>query len=125
MAKATEFSLRNLRLLDFGKIEVAFKKEVERVVHDCIDRPGDDHARCVVLKFNFAPKIDESMGGGNDCDLVAVECEIQSTVPKRRTKIYDMRPHATGQLSFNPDLPDEPDGETLYDEDERKDDKTR
>lgn len=121
MAKGTVFSLSNLRLLDFGKIGVAFDHEIERVVKDCLDRPSDDHARTVTIKFSFEPTLDPS-AGMVDCETVAVECEVSSAVPKRRTKVYEMRPHKNGQLSFNPDLPDEPEEETLYHEAERKED---
>jgi hypothetical protein len=119
MAKGMEFSLENLKLLDFGKIGVAFSAEVQRVVKDCLDRPGDENARAVSIKFNFKPAAEP---GSNDCEQVNVECEITSSVPKRRTKVYQMQPHHNGKLSFNPDLPDEPDQDTLYHGEERKED---
>lgn len=119
MAKGTQFTLENLRLLDFGKIGAAFQVELERVVKDCMDRPGDDHAREVTIKFRIAPTEE---GGITNCDTVSVECEISSAVPKRRTKVYEMRPNINGQLTFNPDLSAEPDGQTMFDEHERKED---
>jgi hypothetical protein len=119
MAKGTAFTLENLKLLDFGRITAAFQQETKRVVADCMDRPGDEHARTVVLKFNFVPRADD---GSLDCDTVAVDCEIFSAVPKRRTKVYEMRPKQSGDLAFNPDLPLEPDGETLYDKQEKDED---
>ena len=120
MAKGTAFKLENLRLLDFGKIGAAFNAETERVVKDCTDRPADEASRTVSIKFSFTPALDKT-GTCVDCDKVKVECEIQSTVPKRRTRIYEMTPHQDGQLSFNPDLPEEPEDQTLYHADEKRD----
>lgn len=120
MAKGTKFTLDNLRLLDFGRIGVAFNTELERVVHDCMDRPAEDKARSVIIRFNFAPL--NSSPGASDCDQVKVECEIASSIPKRRTKVYSMIPHVDGQLEFNPDLSDQPEGETIFDKQEKEDD---
>lgn len=120
MAKGTTFSLETLNLLDLGKIEKAFKTEVDRVVADCKDRFMDDRPRSVVLKFSFEPSLDE---GEYE---VLVECEITGTIPKRRSKVYTMRlDDRTGGLLFNPDLPDDPDEETLYNAQEKADDEQR
>ena len=119
MARGTAFTLDNLRLLDFGKIGLAFAREVEHVVKDCLDRPGDDHARTVTLRFSFTP---DGTPGVGDCETVRVEAEVSSAVPKRRSKVYEMTPRKSGDLVFNPDLPGEPDAETLFDSDERRED---
>lgn len=122
MARNTQFSLENLRQLDFGKIGLAFQAEVERVVKDCLDRPGDEHARSVILRFNFAPVSAVQMGAV-DCDTIKVEGEITSAVPKRRTRIYEMTPTRGGQLKFNPDLPGEPSEATIFEDQEIEEDK--
>lgn len=111
-----QFTLENLRLLDFGKIGAAFNAELERVVKDCMDRPRDDNARKVSITFNLTPEADPTAIEA-DCEAVTVECEITSAVPKRRTKIYRMSPRQDGTLAFHPDIPEEPDGSTLYDAD--------
>jgi hypothetical protein len=107
-------NLANLKQLDFGKIAVAFDAEMAHVVKDCMDRPGDEKARKVTITFLVAPVVD-TQSRSQDCDKVAVGCEIASTVPKRRTQVYHMQPRQDGQLGFHPDLPSEPDGSTLYD----------
>lgn len=119
MARLEKLNLQNMVLLDFGKIPAAFDLEMVRVVQDCMDRPLDDKARKVAIVFTVKPKSEAvSTGTGQvDCDRVTVEAEIQSTVPKRRTQIYEMTPKNDGSLSFHPDLPEEPDGDTLYDKD--------
>lgn len=121
MASQTPFTLENLRKLDFGKIGVAFDVEREHVVKDCMDRPGDSHARVILMKFLFAPIADAAMGAP-DCERVRFECEISSNLPKRRTRVYEMSPTVNGGLMFNPDLPLEPDEDTIFHEQERKED---
>ena len=109
-----EFNLESLKELDFGRISAAFDTERERVVKDCQDRPGDGKPRSIAIKFNFYPQSDGSESV--DCDEVKVECEITSTVPKRRTKIYTMKPVRDGKLRFNADDPDDPENPTLLDQ---------
>lgn len=107
------FGLESLGQLDMGKIIAAFDAERARVVQDCLDRPGDKKARAVTLEFLFAP-VPNQLG---TCEEVMMECKVTSKVPKRQTKIYTMSPNSKGDLAFHPDLPDEPDGSTLYDPD--------
>lgn len=115
------FTLDNLRLLDFGKIQEAFNQELQFTVKDCMDRPLDDAARTVSIQFTLKPVPDLS-GVTADCDKVAVACDITSKIPKRKTRVYEMKPKHDGTLTFHPDLPDEPDGSTLYDD---RDDKRK
>lgn len=110
-------TLENLKSLDFGKIQAAFEAEREHVVKDCMDRPQDDKAREVSIRFIFKPVVDGT-SRTIDCDSIDVGCEISSKVPKRRTQIYSMKPKQDGSLSFHPDLPMDPEGSTLYDEDQ-------
>lgn len=113
MARHVDFTLDNLRHLDFGVIQVAFQKELERCVADCCDRPADDTARQVQIKFLLRP---DCQPGVADCDHITVECEIAGAIPKRRTKVYQMTPLRNGGLRFHPDLADDADGSTLLDE---------
>jgi len=108
-------TLENLKLLDFGKIGAAFDAELSHVVKDCMDRPADNRARTVTIQFKLAPKVDVKAGLVH-ADEILVGCEIMGAVPKRRTQIYAMVPKADGLLTFHPDLPEEPEGSTLYDE---------
>ncbi len=103
-----QLKLENLAKLDFGKIPAAFDAEVLRCVADCKDRPLDDKPRKVSLTFNLWPKADVD-GTGVVCQDVDVECEVTSTVPKRRTRIYTMRPTHDDKLAFQPDSPENPD----------------
>lgn len=104
-----EFTLESIRDLDFGKIQTAFNAELERTTKDCLDRPSDDRPRKVSIVFSLSPELPTD----GDCDSVSVECEIHSSVPKRRTKVYTMVPNVLGKLFFNPDLPDDPEQDSL------------
>lgn len=119
MAINTVFDLDHIRQLDFGRIGAAFNVELERCVRDCMDRPADNRARSVAISFKLRPQSNSTEVV--DCDNVLVECEITGAVPKRRTKLYTMTPNRQGKLTFNPDLPDEPEQPTLYDDQERAD----
>jgi hypothetical protein len=112
--------LENLKLLDFGKVGAAFDHELRHVVLDCMDRSMDKRPRKVSITFTIKPVV--PVDSPADCSEVEVECEVTSTVPKRRTQIYKMRPTAKGELAFHPDLPAEPDEGTLYDDDAKKQD---
>jgi hypothetical protein len=117
----TEFKLENLKALDFGLIGAAFDAELQHVVKDCQERPMDEAARKVTISFNLVPVPEHNSNtGAVDLNEVRVECEITSAVPKRRTKVYTMKPTNENRLAFHPDLPEEPDESALYDEDVRK-----
>lgn len=117
MSKA-KFTFGSIPLLDGGKIVLAFDKEVERAVADCMDRPADKRPRSVQVTFKMIPTSTEESKG--DCDQVVIAAEITSTIPKRRTRPYVMVPHTNNQLSFNPDLPDDPNSATLFDDREEQ-----
>jgi len=125
MAKQ-ELSLSNLKNLDFGRIDEAFKQELKRVVDDCMDRPGLQKTRDITIKFIFAPVVNAASIGGQQIDCDAIKCgvEVQSGIPKRRTRVYEMAPIQGGKLAFNPDSPEDANAKTLYDADERRQDET-
>lgn len=114
-----QLTLDSLRVLDFGIVPEHFKQSLERAAKDCIDRPVVKTARKVTVEFFLTPVPDQS---GRDCDEVHVECEISSAIPKYRTRPYQMTPTRRGELMFNPDVPEDPDQQTLYDDQERKED---
>ena len=78
------FKLENLKQLDFGLIAESFSAELQHVTKDCQDRPHDETARTVTIKFNLKP-VPDATGRVVDLDSVNVEAEITSSVPKRRT----------------------------------------
>ena len=115
MSREVQLTLENLKDLDFGKIGVAFNAELAHVTKDCLDRPGDTKARKVAITFILAPTAD-TIGNGSPADVVQVGCEISSSVPKRRTRIYQMSPRVNGMLTFHPESPGDPKADMLYDQ---------
>lgn len=97
-------SLSTLGDLDFGKVDIATKKLIEKAVRDCLDRPGDEGARTVTLSFSMVPVL-ESNG---ECEVVNLECSATCKVPPHRSKVYPMQPTKSGDLLFQPLSPDNP-----------------
>jgi len=91
-----ELTLANLKDLDFGKVDVAFRRHMERAVKDCLDRPGDDTTREVRLTFRLEPE--KTQGG--EPSHVMLECDVQSNVPPHRSATFQCRPTVKGQLVF-------------------------
>lgn len=127
MARNEIFNLENLRLLDSGMITQIFKLEMDRVVKDCMERPLLDKPRKVAIVFEVTPKSQSPNVtiGTIDCDRVNVEAAVESSVPKQRTQVYEMTPKHDGSLLFHPDIPDDPDGSTLYDDDAKRRDEAQ
>ncbi len=121
MAKGTKLTLENLRLLDLGKATAAFNAEVQYVVQDCIDRAGLVRPREVILKLHFVPEVDKNASFA-DCAGVAVQLQVGSKIPSRKSRVFTMKPHKDGSLEFNPDLPDDPEERTVFDDMERAED---
>ena len=119
MASSTKLRLENLVQLDGGIVCRAFDCELGQGVQDCLDRPTDNRPRKVAVVFTIKPKVDVKAGEVN-CEDCLVEAEVASSMPKKRTKSFTMKPKHSGDLCFHPDLADDPDGDTLYDDDVRE-----
>lgn len=93
-------STDTLDQLDNGKISAAFRKELQRVAQDLMDRPGDKSVREVHMTMRIAPVANDA----GVCEEANVEIEIKSKVPPRRSRVYSMgvTPAAKGQIMFNP-----------------------
>ncbi len=100
----------NMKHLSDGKVSALLAKHLQRASQDCIDRPGDTHARKVLLEFCFTPHVDQE---GN-CDKVTCEVEARTKVPVYRSTKIEMKPTAAGFL-FNPDF-DEIDQQKMFEE---------
>lgn len=97
-----KLSLDAIKNLHDGRISIAFQRQVERVVQDCLDRPADGAARKVTLEFVFKPVPDaDSLGGSQMCDRVEGYVEIKSKVPVLRSAPCDFRANTKGELIFN------------------------
>lgn len=112
--KVREFLLENLPALDHGKLAAAFSAEMQHVVRDCMDRPLDDKARTITIAFEVKPMLHTDSASA-DIDKVAVEATVTSKLPVRRTRVYEMAVKQDGRATFHPELPDDPEGEALFD----------
>jgi len=100
-----EFSLADLKSLDDGRVDEAFKQALERVLGDCSDRPGADSVRKVVLQMELLPICGES----GELEDVKVGFQVKETIPTRKSKVYSMDVRRTSgndgrhrrQLVFN------------------------
>ncbi len=117
MSQNVKLGLDALMLLDKGVLAVVFEREVAHVVRDCDDRPLDDRPRKISIEFSFIPVVDKSGTGTVGLESVVVDAQIQSSLPKRRSKQFHMTAHQDGSLSFHPELPEDPEGDALYDQD--------
>lgn len=91
-----QFRLATVEQLDH-RVAALFDKHVARVTQDCMDRPGDKHARKVTLTFSVVPVPDPDSG---ECEHVMVEVEAKSRMPDHRSPAYPMDVSKAG-LRFN------------------------
>lgn len=115
--KLKRLTLKTMEQLDYGKAMIAFQRQLERAVHDCIDRPGDKRARKITLQFNVVP-IPEIDGNTIHCDSAKGTFTIRCKVPDYETSIVDFGITREGDLVFNPDSPADHRQETFLDDDE-------
>jgi hypothetical protein len=103
-------SLDSLMELDGGRAAMAFQHELEKIVQDLDDRPGDKSPRKVMIQLSIIPEITES--GAAVTSEVAFR--VKSSVPDRKTTSYRMKIDPVGKcLTFNPHAPDAPEQQTF------------
>lgn len=114
-----ELTLDSLKDLDYGKVQVAFQRHIERAVADCMDRPGDTSTRKVMLTCLLAPSEDQSGVG----DYVDLQCHVVSKLPAHKSRVFQGKPRLRGgnaQLMFDTDSPDDVEQGTCGSEDEHQ-----
>lgn len=98
--------------LDGGRIGEAFAQELKRVALDCDDRPTDNKPRKVTLEAVLVPIPQDGA-----LDSVAAKFQVTSSVPKRRSKQYNLGFRHGGKLVFN-DLSEENIHQATFDVDD-------
>jgi hypothetical protein len=106
-----QLTLESLKDLDDGRVSAAFVHELKRAVQDCMDRPGDKHARSVSLEFKVTPIVADD----GSCEGADGEFDIKSKVPTRKSKTYSFKTNKQGHLSFSSNSPDNVDQTTFED----------
>ena len=94
-----KFSLKSLSTIDGERIAIAFEQALRRVVQDCEDRPGDSTARTVTLTLAVKPRLDVE----GICDDCNIQVAVTDSVPKRKSKVYNMSVRKGGHLLYNDD----------------------
>jgi len=102
-------SLAELKNLDLGKVEAAFRVELGKIVADLCDRPEDPTKRTLSLKLSLWPE--DVVAGATE--TVSVVFTLESRIPKRTTRVHNMRVSGDKCLVFNSESPDNPDQRTL------------
>jgi len=98
-----------LGTMDGERISIAFEQALKRVIQDCDDRPGEKKERTVTLTLAVKPRLDAD-GMCEDCD---VQVAVTDSVPKRKSKVYNMALRKGGLLVYNDDSLDNVDQETM------------
>lgn len=109
MGLLQELTLESLAKMDGGRLGLAFQQALKRVVQDCDDRPGEKKPRSVTIHLAAIPILDED-GLADNCKI---QFQIADSVPKRRSKVYDMSLRKGGHLLFNDDSLDSVDQGTF------------
>jgi len=112
-----ELTLGNLKDLDFGKASTTFEVALQRAVKDCLDRPGDDRARTVVLEMKITP-VKEILGNTLSCEGAKGVFRIKCTLPNWETQVVDFGVRSNGKLVFNEDSPRDHRQQTFLGEEE-------
>jgi hypothetical protein len=89
--------LAALAKIDGGRLAIAFEQALKRVAQDCDDRPGEKKERVVSLHVNVKPMLDED-GMCEDC---SVQVLINDSVPKRKSKPYNVSLRKGGMLLYH------------------------
>jgi hypothetical protein len=117
MPRHEKLCLSNLDALDLGTVAALFQANLKQIVSDLNDRPFDETARTLTLKFAFKPVIDSA---GRDLEEVGTQVQVFNNLPKAKTKVYRMIPKADGTLVFSADFADEPNQEPMFPRDEQE-----
>jgi hypothetical protein len=96
------FELSALSTIDGGRINAAFQQALARCEADCRDRPGTGKPRKIALVVTMTPLCDDSA----DLESVNVHFQITDTIPKRESKVYNMKADRKGLL-FNELAPED------------------
>lgn len=98
------FDLESMNHLDGGITPKMFQDAVRRAVKDCLERPGDDRARTVVLQLKLKP-VAVTNGNTIDCEGCDGVFQCKTKIPDFETRSVNFGVQNSGDLIFNPDSP--------------------
>lgn len=106
-----EFTLANLCKLDDGKAERAFLLLCNRAAKDCLDRPGENKSRKILLEVTIAPVMNQD----GTADEVTAQLSARSKTPDYKTRQYSFGLRANGIMVFSEDSPADVNQSTFFD----------
>ena len=108
-------------LLDRGRVGVALEQFIRQATQDCIDRPGDDRARTVLLMIDVKP-VAETHGELISCEGARGKAKVRLRLPDRESSELDFGVRKGGHLVFSEHSPANHKQATFLDENESEDD---
>jgi len=107
-------SLQTLCEVGAGLPAAAFNRELRLVIEDCQERMHDMSPRKVTMTLEIRPK-------ENGPGLVDVTITTNNSVPKQRTRSYEMGLTDKVGMEFRPDVPDDVNQSSFEDLKEKND----
>src|SRR4051812_13984133 len=104
--------------VDQGALRIAANKALKLLTQDLHDRPTLNKKRTILLKVDMEPVVDNN-SSSPQLESVDFSWQVMTKTPAIGSSGVVMKPQHDGQLFFPPDLPEDPDDETIMDEAER------
>lgn len=118
MSQLLELNSKTLGLLDRGKLSAVLELALERAVVDCLNRPGDDRKRKVVLEIDLTPKA-EIFGETISCETAKGHYRCAVKLPNWESNSLSFGVQKRGKnsaaLVFNEDSPEDVHQQTFLD----------
>lgn len=89
-------SLEELGEFDQRRLSHTFEVELQKIITDMADRPGDNSVRKLVMQFDFKP-----VGSNLVLEDVETVVRVQAKIPPRQTRKYNMKSKGGNRLQFN------------------------
>lgn len=105
--RLAQLSLATLADMD-PRIEALFQSHIARIAMDCKDRPNDESARVLTMKFSVIPVSDP--GDATTCDDVTLDVSGSTSLPTHKTKTFQLKiksDRVGTRMLFNQDIPDD------------------
>ena len=96
-----KLTLAEFKDLDDGRLHVAWNKGLERLVKDCLDRPGDTSPRKLTMQLAIVPV----QGQEGTLEDINGHVEIKDSIPVRKSKTYSFRCNKNGDLIYSANNP--------------------
>lgn len=123
MAKAEErtgllaLGADTLSRLDRGRVGLAIDAFVKQAVADCMDRPGDDRSRKILIEVELKP-VAETNGETISCEGAKCIVKVRLKLPDRESAVMDFGVRRGGHAVFSENSPSDHRQTTFFDGEE-------